>query len=312
MALQLPLFPIDQPVMPETRQIGRRAAIEGLTQGVEAVTHQWLIGERRIGKTSVAKATLARLRAKGTIALDLDLSKLEIRGPADLAREIAWQAQAAQVGAPNARKGPRFLKGRGQEVRGVGNVLKAAGYDEVGEALSAVSAFLAGADEGTPELGEALEALALHARATESHVVVLFDEVHLLAQFPGAEADLARWCREPDSPVVFVFAGSEETAVRALRDDGRPLAAIGQEFSLPSIEYAEWLPGLRDRFAEAGVEIGEGQIYKIISVADGHPRRTMLIASHVHLAALAQPTHRATEALVELAIGDAKRDRSWT
>jgi hypothetical protein len=154
--------------------------------------------------------------------------------------------------------------------------------------------------------------LVLHARASGKHVFVLFDEVHLLGALPGVESELARWCREPDSPVVFIFAGSEESAVRALREDGQPLASIGQEFDLPPIEFGEWFSGLRDRFAEAGVDIGEKSIYEILSASDGHPRRTMLIAFYVYQAAQLQPANRATEALVELAIGDARRDRAWT
>ncbi|MGH2878631.1 MAG: hypothetical protein ACRDK4_03355 [Solirubrobacteraceae bacterium] len=80
MSLQAPLFPIDQPVMPEDRQIGRALSIEMLSARIGNATHQWLIGPRRIGKTSVAKAALARLRADGSVALDVDMSKLAIRG----------------------------------------------------------------------------------------------------------------------------------------------------------------------------------------------------------------------------------------
>lgn len=140
---------------------------------------------------------------------------------------------------------------------------------------------------------------------------MLLDEAHLLAGLDGAEAKVARWCREPDCPIVFVFAGSEEAAVRALRETGQPLAAIGREFELTEIALDDWLPGLEARFAEADVRIGEAELRAIVAASNGHPRRTMLIASIVHTSAAMQPDHHATATLVELAIGDARRDLSW-
>jgi hypothetical protein len=88
-ALQAPLFPIDQPVMPEERQIGRGMSIALLQHRLGDATHQWLIGPRRTGKTSVAKAALSRLRADGVVALDIDMSKLGISTEQQLAGEIA-------------------------------------------------------------------------------------------------------------------------------------------------------------------------------------------------------------------------------
>jgi hypothetical protein len=72
------IFPIDQPVMPEDRQIGRRPSIDALERRIGGAVHQWLIGPRRIGKTSVAKAVVARLQTDHVVALDVDFSKLEI------------------------------------------------------------------------------------------------------------------------------------------------------------------------------------------------------------------------------------------
>jgi hypothetical protein len=125
------------------------------------------------------------------------------------------------------------------------------GFRDEGDALAAVAALLAGADDGSPGLGSILEAISLHARATERRSVILIDEVHLLAEVAGGESELARWAREPEIPIVFVFAGSEESAVRALREPGRPLAPIGEELSLPDISTEDWLYGLRRRFREA-------------------------------------------------------------
>jgi len=142
--------------------------------------------------------------------------------------------------------------------------------------------------------------------------VILIDEVHLLADVAGCEREIARWARDADTPIVFAFAGSEESAVRALREVGRPLAAIGEELALPDISTEDWLYGLRRRFVEAAVVVDGEQVLSIVEASDGHPRRTMLICAGVHSAAANAPGREATKALVELAIHDARDDHSWT
>lgn len=313
MSLQPPLFPIDQPVMPEERQIGRASSIEMLSACMEDATHQWLIGPRRIGKTSVAKAAFARLRAKDAVALDLDLSKLAITDENELAGELARQAQAAHAGvsSPGGRI-KQFAEKHATDAGLLGKAMTSLGYHDEGEALSAVSALLAGADDGAPGLGAVLDAIALHARATGTRSAVLIDEVQLLRDIDGCEREFARLARETDVPLVFTFAGSEESAVRALRDRGRPLASVGAELLLPDISAEDWLLGLRQRFAEGDVKISDSELYAIIEATDGHPRRTMLICARVQSSAVTGPGHEATSALVELAIRDAKGDRSWT
>ena len=306
-------FPIDQPIMPEERQIGRRPAIEGLETRILASGHQWLIGPRRIGKTSVAKAVLARLRRRGLPALDVDLSKLPIEDVESLAGEIARQAQAAQVGSGTRIDRLRKLAVRQpRAARKLGKALAELGYEDEGEALAAVSALLAGADDGKPGLDEVLEALALDARASGRPIVVLLDEVHLLAGLDGAERHFASWCRESDFPLLFLLAGSEESAVEALRKDGEPLAGIGQEYELPDIATEDWLGGLRERFAEVGVEVEPAALESILVASGGHPRRTMLVCSYVLATALTQVEPVVADGAVELGIRNARADRTWS
>lgn len=313
MALQSNLFPIDQPVMPEARQIGRAGAIMALEAKLCSPAHQWLIGERRIGKTSVAKAVLARLRARGSVALDVDLSKQQLFGPEDLAGEIARQAQAARAGEALAKA--KTILGIGRRQRGrvkeLGTALTQLGFDDEGQALDAVAALLAGADDGSPGLDQVLGSLALHARATEHRAYLLLDEVHLLAGIETAERVVARWCHEPESPLVCILAGSEESAVRELRDEGRPLAAVGEEFELPAIGHEDWVAGLRERFDEIALKVEGSDLDAIVQASGGHPRRTMLIASRIQTSAEINGEAIARQTLVSLAIRDAEGDRSW-
>ena len=313
MALQPISFPIDQPVMPEDRQIGRKPSIDRLERRLAGAVHQWILGERRIGKTSVAKAALARLRKQGTIALDVDLSKLALSSPEALAGELARQAQAAGAGDPKQAVERFFRVAKKQKgiVRGLGRVLGELGYEDAADASAAVSALLAGADDGAPGLDKVLGAISLNARATERRACILVDEVHLLADLDGAEEQMASRCREADSPIVFIFAGSEESSARALREQGRPLAAVGEEFEVSEIAVEEWLLGLASRFEEAGIKIGEEELSAMLIASESHPRRTMLISSRVRASAEGQPDRIATPTLVELAIREAEGDLSW-
>lgn len=274
--------------------------------------HQWLVGPRRIGKTSVAKAALARLRDDGCVALDVDLSKLDITTSGELADELAKQAQVAGVGvSPVSQRAFRRTRAKAPQARRIGRALEGLGFEGEGQALEAVSSILAGADNGSPGLSSVLEALSVHGHATARQVAILLDEVHLLANLPGGEGDVASWCRDENCAVVFVFAGSEESAVRELRERGRPLAPVGREFHLPDIGSEDWLHGLRLRFEEVGVRIGDAELFAIVDASDGHPRRTMLIASYAHTKAMNEPDQTASDVVVELAIGDARKDRAW-
>lgn len=297
--------------MPESRQIGRRAAIDRLETRVRTAGHQWVIGPRRIGKTSVAKAVLARLRARGLVALDVDLSKLTIKGPESLAGEIARQAQAAEVGGRRDGRLRTIANRQRPTAKRLSGALRELGYEGEAQALAVAASVLAGADDGSPGLCKVLQALALHAHGTAKHVVLLLDEVHHLGELSEAAREVAAWCREEACPIVFLFAGSEEAAVNALRRDGEPLARIGQEFELGEIGREDWVYGLRRRFAEARIELSEAGLLQILEASEGHPRRTMLICSYVHSSAIGQPDRVAGEVLLELAIRGAREDRAW-
>jgi AAA domain len=306
------LFPIDQPVMPEARQVGRLPAIDRLQRMLVSPSHIWLIGERRIGKTSVAKAVLARSRAAGSVALDVDLSRPGIDSPSALAGDIARQAQSGGAGTESTvQKAVKLGRRHRKLAKGADAALEALGFDDAAAALAGVSAILAGADDGAPGLDPILRALAVHAHATGRRVWLLLDEVHHLADLDGTEEAVAHWCHQEQSPLIFLFAGSEESAARELREPDRPLAAIGVEFELDQISHEDWLTGLRSRFAEAQIGIADQELFAIIEASDCHPRRTMLIAGRAADSAIAQPDREADPTVVELAIRAARKDRSW-
>jgi hypothetical protein len=308
MTSSLPPFPVDGPVLPEARQIGRTEVIDRLERRiVEQAGHQWLVGPRRTGKTSVAKAALDRLRSAGHIGLEVDVSARRLASAGDLAAELANLGRAAGVGGARAKA--RLAGGvlrRKESIEVAERVLAVLGADDAAAAVAATGALFGAAEEAAPDLEQVLAALAAHAAIADERVAVLLDEVHRLATLgaDGAVANAARWGQDG---LVFVLAGSEESAVEKLRTDG-PLRSIGQELELPAIAAVDWMDGLRERFEQLGTAIDNAEIYAIIEATDGHPRRTMLVCSYVLDGAASGP---ADGEVVADAIRRATKDRSW-
>jgi hypothetical protein len=308
--LPLPAFPIDGPVLPESRQIGRGEAIDLLERRVvDQAAHQWLIGPRRIGKTSLAKAAADRVRRAGHIAIEIDLSRSSVRDAHTLASELARQARAAGVGAGVAAAARRVIGRRANRAANpMADTLAAVGADDAGRAVEGIAALLGAAEEAPADLDAILQGLAIEPRLVERRIMVLLDEVHLLREI-GCEQAIANGARGGQKGLVFVFAGSEQSVIDALRTDG-PLAKIGQSFSVPEIATPAWLCGLTARFDEIGVRVAERLLFEILDASDGQPRSTMLICSYVQ--SLSRPQGQADEVIVREAIRQARDDGSWT
>jgi hypothetical protein len=84
------LLPVGPPI-DEDQQIGRTSAIDALEERLRACHVVKLLEPRRVGKTSVARASLARIKASGGTVAEVNLATRA--GPestaADLARQLA-------------------------------------------------------------------------------------------------------------------------------------------------------------------------------------------------------------------------------
>lgn len=305
-ALSLPAFPIDGPVLPGSRQIGRGDAIEELTRRVvDQASHQWLIGPRRIGKTSLAKAAADRVRDAGHIAIEIDLSRSSVHSSAALAAELAHQARSAGVGSGAVETGRRI--GR-RARRMAGPAIEMLGESGTDLPVGGIAALLGAVEEPTADLETVVSWLAIESGSAQRRIMVLLDEVHLLREI-GGERAVADGIRSGQGGLVFVFAGSEESVVEELRRDG-PLAKVGQSFAMPEISTQDWMSGLAARFDEIGLRVPEQLVMAIVDAGDSQPRNTMLICSFVQ--SLAREAGMADEVVVGEAIRQARRDGSWT
>src|SRR5579884_3373328 len=112
------LFPAG-PIIDEAHQIGRRNSIDALTDRLRAGDVVRVFDRRRWGKSSVARAALARLTAGGLVAIRLPLDEYPTASVAAavLANAFGTHSERAASGARTigSRTGP-VLSGAGRTV----------------------------------------------------------------------------------------------------------------------------------------------------------------------------------------------------
>ncbi|CAN5478898.1 hypothetical protein BH20ACT18_BH20ACT18_12190 [soil metagenome] len=320
-------FPVQKPIRPEHRQVGRRPAIDALCrQVVEKRQDTLLLAPRRVGKTSMAWAVLDRIRDNDAgWALEVDLSRGPITTSATLADRLAEQARAARVHVEGADSRAWLRRGRG--VLKLSPALKAAGaavgIDEAVDAATigaAIDQALAPVDDdvGSPELREVL--LAIHAAtlAADRQATIFVDEIQRLithwtdpTDSDYAQGVLAEIMELADGNVVVLVAGSDGQAVGELMAVGRPLHHDGMTFAVPEIRADDWHAELPPRFAEIGLTVTRQNIEQILDASGGHPQRTMRVCAHVEQLADGD-VFEVSDVLIEQAIETTKGHPSWS
>jgi hypothetical protein len=174
------------------------------------------------------------------------------------------------------------------------------------------------ADDGGTDLPALLRALQAHALLADQPIVIFVDELQAPADphigwaaqdAAHLETELAQAARSTQRGLVLCLAGS--TVFGPLFERGRPLAGIGARFELQPIAYDDWVPGLRERFAELRQTVQPAALDVILTEARAHPRRTMLICYHA--SQWARQNNDVVDAtVVENAIRDAHRHPSWS
>jgi hypothetical protein len=104
------------------------------------------------------------------------------------------------------------------------------------------------------------------------------------------------------SPLISVlFAGSMEHLMRDLfGPTRRALSQFGNFHELTPILPSEWEAGIAARYHELDVRAADDTIGEIVSLGEGHPRTTMLIARETLTVALARREGR------EIELGDVR------
>jgi len=320
-------FPLEAPILPESRQIGRTPAIDALErQIVEMGHHTLLFAPRHVGKTSMAWAVLDRIRdADWGSALEVNVSHGPVRSSAALAARVADQARAAKIRVDPVTQTVRRVFKKVARVIGtpaIGAAAKHLGLDEGVDATTvaaAVDQALAATDnDAEMNLREVLGAIQAAAIAADKPAVIFLDEVQRLCTDWSdgndslySQEPIAEVMEHPEGRVVFLLAGSEVSAIEQLLADGQPLHRDGMTFEVQAIRTEDWRHGLSNRFAEVNLEIEGARINQILEASEGHPQRTMRVCAHVHQLA-DNGTFEISEVLVDEAISKAKTHPSWT
>jgi hypothetical protein len=297
----------------EQHQIGRTSTIVGLAERLREHSDALILHPRKIGKTSVARAALERVRsADRAVVAEVDCTDAAVGDGASLAQgilaalrdqegKVSWMVAARATAARQRGRLARLKKGA--------DAARELGVQE-GTALAGVLSLLRA--DG-PSLDDVLEELA---RLGEQRTVALFlDEVQEIARWPDhrdAQSALARFMRRDGRRVAVVAAGSDQAATEALFAHGKPLHWDFEPFDLPEIDRVDWHRGIAERFASAGYRIEAARIDQILAETGGHPLRTMSVAKQTLREIRQAGEEDVGWAAVDAAIAQARRHPSWT
>ena len=305
------LFPTHGPI-DEPHQIGRTTTIVALTNRVRDHSDALLLHPRKVGKTSVARAALARLRSDhGGVAAEVDCTAAEINDGPSLARGIL-RALADGGGIVSRLLRTRSAVSRqSQPLRRLRKPVESVGDLGVEEA-KVFGRVLELLQSDGPPLGAIFDELI---RLGEQKPTALFiDEVQAVAKWSDrdeVQAALARFMHRNGRRVAVVAAGSEASATEELFAYGQPLHWEFEPFDLPDIDRVDWHRGLVERFRHAGHPIAAARIDQMLGATDGHPLRTMSVAKQTLRETREAGEAEVTWTAVDAAIAQARRHPSW-
>lgn len=268
MASLLRPFPFETPIAPEAL-IDRRAELAQLSQAAAERVHVRLAGPRRFGKTSLLLAHAAGLSGAGwrTVHVDMygvtSLPEVCARIASSYSRlrdnklRAHLDALGARLGLSLTAAGPGITLGPRQHIP-------------------------------TPEATQtaAAELLDLPVTLFERDgipTLVVFDEFQdLLTAGPSLDGLLRSHVQYHGDAAVYIYAGSQPSLMRKLFNDReRPLYGQAEPLELGPLPVDEVLVELSERFEELD-EDPVGALSPLLSIAAGHPQRTMLLAHLLH------------------------------
>ena len=263
------LLPAGPPIS-ERQQIGRGAFIGSVETRLLGGNVLIFADARRVGKTSVARASLARIEAAGGVIAEVNLAAHgsdHVGAASALAAELAGHLgrQVQRVG-----DAARRLRGR--------RATEAAGRDA---ALAVeLTAELLGPSR---QIDSVIRQAA--ARGDGRACAVLLDEAHVIADWPEDVQEAVNAALRDSGALGVIVASSERRAIERLLDDGQALHMAGYPMALPEIDTVTWAAGLTERFGQLGAEVDPDALDALIAAAQHHPYCTMRLAAETALQA---------------------------
>ena len=265
--------------------MGRSVDVDELTNALANGLNRTMVGPRRTGKTSVALAAVAELRARDCYVVSIDLFRLS--GTAELAEALARGLLANR--APAHRAGAAARRASRSLIKATGRMVSATLSGEFGPDIEiALTPGLAARD---PQhyLAFALELCQQVADRDDHDVVVFIDEFQEIAGAraifgdPDAITKPMRSVLQNSPRVTVLFAGSIDHAMRELfTPEHRAFYRFGAFETLGVITADQWRAGITARLATDSTTIDLLALATLVERGDGHPRSTMLLAQQAH------------------------------
>lgn len=266
------LFPLGHPV-PEEDLVGRLSFVDALVSRLEEGNSIMLAGPRRIGKTSLAKEALRRLKEKGYYTVWIDC--FAIRDKEHLAEKIMEGCLANRTGLPKTLAAVR------EKLRQFGPIpvnLKLQDLE--------MEVHLFVSRKATPDelLDQALEFPQKLAEKDNKQVIVSFDEfqdVSIVAD--NTIFKRMRAAFQEQSQVSFFFLGSKESMMQTLFASRREaFYRFAVPLPVPSVPQESWLPYIQKKFASRKVQADTSIVTELVELAGGHPYDTMLLCNEAY------------------------------
>ena len=296
------LFPTDHPIGPND-MIGRLGDVERIALALLGGANTVLAGPRRIGKTTVADASIAMCAQEKAYTAQVDL--FECTDAAQLAHLLVLALLANRPALKRAiAEALRVGRSLVDALR-VAATLRA--RQDLGEDLEVTIDLGRAEEDPDAALDTALRLAQRLAERDERRVVVFFDEFQDIASGRFGDPEVvtrkmrAVFQRSPG--VSILFAGSLEHLMRDLfAPSDRALSQFGSFHELTRISRDEWMAGVRVRLERDDTTIDDDALDRLLELGEGHPRATMLVAQQAHLQAIEELRHKIDHAIVIAAL----------
>lgn len=255
-------FQYQRPLRPEA-VIDRVREVERLIARCDAGTMFRLDAPRRYGKTSLIGKTFAEASKNGTVGVLVDFKGI-----------LTLNDMIVRIGrAYGALQGPlrgwltKTLKGFELDfdikILGTGGGLKLARRSDSEEAL----------------LFQLLDMPNKIAERGVQQLIVCFDEFQDVLAVEAADDKMRSAIQHHDDFVSYVFAGSEPRLMQKLfAEKKRAFWDQAEPLTLKPLLLSDCFDYVVEKFEETGKDAGDNAT-RLVSAAQGHPQRTMLLAN---------------------------------
>ncbi|MCF6095622.1 ATP-binding protein [Thermovorax subterraneus] len=265
------LFPVGGPVDREDL-VGREEFIVSLVNRLQEGQSVMLAGPRRIGKTSVAREVLRRLKEKGAYTAAVDFFRFS--GKRDFAYSLINACLENRTGI---KKTLSILQDKAKALSGGAKfAIKLKDLE--------ISFGFAEKKSDDELLDYALMLPGILADKDKKLMVVMFDEFQDAPRVTDTEIfKRMRAHFQAQKGVAYLFLGSKEGMMQALFSERKEaFYRFATMLPIPGISEDDWVPYIVKKFNSRNIQVDADMVKEIISLSGGHPQDTMFLCSEIY------------------------------